>query len=101
MHRTHGRHANNALDSTDQTGDHGARQHGVPVEAPDLAPSNVRGTKMTDRATRSEISQALAKAIAYRDCGKPADAAAWATKLVRMLEAQEILRPELVTVYNR
>ena len=48
---------------------------------------------MTDKATRSEISQALAKAIAYRDCGKPAEAAQWAAKLVRMLEAQSILRP--------
>ena len=44
------------------------------------------------KATRSEISQALAKAIAYRDCGKPADAAIWAAKLVRMLEAQQILK---------
>jgi hypothetical protein len=51
---------------------------------------------MTTRATRSEISQALAKAIAYRDCGKPAEAAAWAAKLVKMLEAQNILRPEYV-----
>ena len=48
---------------------------------------------MTSRATRSEISQALAKAIAYRDCGKPADAAQWAAKLVRMLEAEQILKP--------
>lgn len=47
---------------------------------------------MTDKATRSEISQALAKAIAYRDCGKPAEAAAWAAKLVRMLESQHILK---------
>jgi hypothetical protein len=50
---------------------------------------------MTSRATRSEISQALAKAIAYRDCGKPSEAEAWATKLVRMLEAQNILRSDL------
>jgi hypothetical protein len=49
---------------------------------------------MTDRSTRSDLAQALAKAVAYRDCGKPADAAAWAAKLVRMLEAQAILRPE-------
>jgi hypothetical protein len=49
---------------------------------------------MTDRATRSEISQALAKAIAYRDCGKPDMANIWAIKLVKMLEAQAILRPE-------
>jgi len=50
---------------------------------------------MTDRATRSDLSQALAKAIAYRDCGKPADAEQWAAKLVRMLEAEAILRPDL------
>jgi len=48
---------------------------------------------MTDKVTRSEISQALAKAIAYRDCGKPSAAAEWAAKLVRMLEAQQILKP--------
>jgi hypothetical protein len=50
---------------------------------------------MTDTATRSDLSQALAKAIAYRDCGKPDVAAEWATKLVRMLEAQQILRSDL------
>jgi hypothetical protein len=49
---------------------------------------------MTDRATRSELSQALAKAIAYRDCGKPEQAEQWAAKLVTMLEAQRILQPE-------
>jgi hypothetical protein len=48
---------------------------------------------MTTRADRSTIAQALAKAIAYRDCGKPEQAAEWAAKLVRMLEAQQILRP--------
>lgn len=50
---------------------------------------------MTSKATRSEISQALAKAIAYRDCGKPDEAAQWAVKLVRMLEAERILRAGL------
>jgi hypothetical protein len=50
---------------------------------------------MTSKATRAEISRALAKAIAYRDCGKPEEAAEWAARLVRMLEAQQILRPEL------
>ena len=49
---------------------------------------------MTDRATRSELATAVAKAIAYRDCGKTEDAAQWAAKLVKLLEAQEILRPE-------
>lgn len=47
----------------------------------------------TSRATRREISQALAKALAYRDCGEPEKAAAWAAKLVRMLEAEHILQP--------
>ena len=49
---------------------------------------------MTDRATRSELAQALAKAVAYRDCGKPEAAAEWAAKLVGMLESHRILRPE-------
>jgi hypothetical protein len=47
----------------------------------------------TSRATRREISQALAKALANRDCGKPEQAASWAAKLVRMLEAEHILHP--------
>ena len=50
----------------------------------------------TTRATRSELSQALAKAIAYRDCGKPEQAAYWAARLVAMLEAQDILRDDIV-----
>jgi len=49
----------------------------------------------TSKATRSELSQALAKAIAYRDCGKRAEAEAWAVRLVQMLEAQNILRGDL------
>jgi hypothetical protein len=49
---------------------------------------------MTTKADRSELSRALAKAIAYRDCGKPEKAAVWAAQLVRMLEAKAILKPE-------
>lgn len=41
---------------------------------------------------RSEISQALAKALAYAQCGKQAEAEAWARKLVTLLECQGILR---------
>ncbi len=41
---------------------------------------------------RSEVSRALAKAIAYKNCGKQAEAEAWAKKLVRLLECAEILR---------
>ena len=37
---------------------------------------------------RSEISRALAKALAYKNCGKQADAELWAIKLVRLLERE-------------
>jgi hypothetical protein len=40
---------------------------------------------------RSEINRALAKAIAYKNCGQDAKAAAWARKLIHMLECAEIL----------
>lgn len=40
---------------------------------------------------RSEINRALAKAIAYKQCGKDADAREWARTLVRLLECAEIL----------
>jgi hypothetical protein len=43
---------------------------------------------------RSEISRALAKAIAYKQCGKDDDAREWARKLVELLECAEILAPE-------
>jgi hypothetical protein len=39
----------------------------------------------------SEVNRALAKAIAYKQCGKDCDAAIWAEKLVRLLECAEIL----------
>jgi hypothetical protein len=40
---------------------------------------------------RSEINRALAKAIAYKQCGKDRHAQAWAAELVRLLECHEIL----------
>lgn len=40
---------------------------------------------------RSEINRALAKAIAYKNCGKDAEAQEWARTLVRLLECAEIL----------
>lgn len=40
---------------------------------------------------RSEINRALAKAIAYKQCGKDAKAAAWAAKLALLLGAAGIL----------
>ena len=41
---------------------------------------------------RAEVSRALAKAIAYKQCGKQAEAADWARKLIRLLELAEILK---------
>jgi hypothetical protein len=43
---------------------------------------------------RSEVSRAVAKAIAYKQCGKDRDAEQWARQLVRLLECADILRPE-------
>ncbi len=40
---------------------------------------------------RSAIAQALAKAIAYKQCGKDHDAKIWARKLITLLELAEIL----------
>ena len=41
---------------------------------------------------RSEVSRALAKAIAYKNCGKDKDAEEWAKKLVELLECAKILK---------
>jgi hypothetical protein len=42
---------------------------------------------------RSEINRALAKAMAYKQCGKDSDAEAWARRLIELLELSNILRP--------
>lgn len=41
---------------------------------------------------RTEISRALAKAIAYKNCGKDKEASEWARELVKLLECAEILK---------
>ena len=41
---------------------------------------------------RSEVARALAKAIAYKQCGKDQDAQEWARRLVELLECAEILK---------
>ena len=41
---------------------------------------------------RSEVARALAKAIAYKNCGKDVEAADWARKLIKLLECAEILK---------
>lgn len=40
---------------------------------------------------RSEVSRSLAKAIAFKQCGKHDEAAQWARQLVQQLECAEIL----------
>ena len=40
---------------------------------------------------RSEVARAMAKAIAYKQCGKDTEAASWARQLVKLLECAEIL----------
>jgi hypothetical protein len=41
---------------------------------------------------RSKVSQALAKAIAYKNCNKDEQAAQWARELIRLLELAQILK---------
>jgi hypothetical protein len=43
---------------------------------------------------RSEVNRALAKAIAYKQCGKDHKAAMWAAQLIRQLECAAILTPD-------
>jgi len=45
------------------------------------------------RLDRREINRALAKALAYKQCGKDRHAAAWAAELMRLLECGDILVP--------
>ena len=44
------------------------------------------------RIDRSAVSRALAKAIAYKQCGKDSDAEQWARELVVLLECADVLR---------
>jgi hypothetical protein len=46
---------------------------------------------------RSEVSRALAKALAYKACGKQRDAEHWAARLVELLECADIIRSEYVS----
>lgn len=43
---------------------------------------------------RSAAATAMTKAIAYKQCGKDAEANAWARKLVELLECADILATE-------
>jgi len=41
---------------------------------------------------RVKVSQALAKAIAYKQCGKDIEAEEWARRLIELLEMAKILK---------
>lgn len=49
---------------------------------------------------RSEISQALAKAIAYKQCGKHASSELWAARLLGLLECADILDPRRIGIVD-
>lgn len=46
---------------------------------------------MTTQIDRSEVARALAKAIAFKLCGKDDDARVWARRLVTLLHLADIL----------
>jgi hypothetical protein len=48
---------------------------------------------------RSEVNRALAKTIAYKNCGKQNQANEWAAELVRILECADILRDAEQIIY--
>jgi hypothetical protein len=54
----------------------------------------MKGSPMTSKADRKAISRAVAKAIAFHDCGKPEKAASWAAELTRLLGARGILNAD-------
>lgn len=45
---------------------------------------------------RSEINRALAKAVAFKQCGKHAAAELWAARLLGLLECADILDPRRI-----
>ena len=51
------------------------------------------GRKAVPMIDRAATARALAKAIAYKQCGKDADAAQWARQLVELLQCADILNP--------
>lgn len=51
---------------------------------------------MNTEIDRSEISRALAKAIAYKQCGKDKEASEWARRLVELLGCYDILNVETI-----
>ena len=48
---------------------------------------------------RPQINRALAKALAYHQCGKGEEAAKWAVHLVALLDCEGIVTPEAWGAY--
>lgn len=46
---------------------------------------------MIETINRSEVSRALAKAIAYKNCGQDRKAELWAMRLVDLLQCADII----------
>jgi hypothetical protein len=57
----------------------------------DRAEGNDRSAWERTMIDRSAASRALAKAIAYKECGKDHEAREWATSLIELLELADIL----------
>ena len=70
-----------------------AAPYRIEAAQPDCRPLGQRcnrgGLAVIDR---SEVARAMAKAIAYKQCGKQKEAEQWARELVRLLECADILR---------
>lgn len=49
---------------------------------------------------RSEVNRALAKAIAYKACGKHEEANLWAARLMGLLECAEIIDPSRIRLQD-
>ena len=49
---------------------------------------------------RSAVSRALAKAIAYKQCGKHAEAELWAARLLGLLECADIIAADREGLYD-
>lgn len=49
---------------------------------------------MSGRIDRTNAARALAKAMAYKDCGKDSEAEKWAIQLIRELQCTGILNAE-------
>ena len=53
-----------------------------------------KGEPPMETINRREVARALAKALAYAECGQHVKACEWARELVRLLECAEILRSD-------